>query len=105
MEGNVMKHCLLKIMLLIVICTAGLVPTSLSAAENPTVKQAAATINLNQATAEELQSLPGVGPALSERIIKYRTEYGPFRSVDQLTEVQGVGQAKLARFKDRLKLD
>jgi len=100
-----MKHCLLKIMLLIVICTAGLVPTSLPAAENSTVNQAVETISLNRASAEELQALPGVGPALSERIIKYRTEHGPFRTVDQLTEVQGVGQAKLARFKDRLKVD
>ena len=100
-----MKHCLLKILLLIVLCTAGLMPASLSAAENPTVNQAAATISLNRATAEELQALPGVGPALSERIIKYRTEHGPFRTVDQLTEVQGVGQAKLARFKDRLNVD
>ncbi len=100
-----MKHCLLKILLLIVLCTAGLMPTSLSAAENPAVNQAAATISLNRATAEELQALPGVGPALSERIIRYRTEHGPFRTVDQLTEVQGVGQAKLARFKDRLNVD
>ena len=100
-----MKPCLLKMLLLIVLCTAGLMPTSLSAAENPTVNHAAATISLNRATAEELQALPGVGPALSERIIKYRTEHGPFRTVDQLTEVQGVGQAKLARFKDRLNVD
>ncbi|MBW2474740.1 MAG: helix-hairpin-helix domain-containing protein [Deltaproteobacteria bacterium] len=62
-------------------------------------------MHLNQATAEQLQTLPGVGPALSERIVSYRDKHGPFRSVDQLAEVNGIGEAKLAKLKDQLTVD
>jgi competence protein ComEA len=52
-----------------------------------------------------LQVLPGVGPALSERIVSYRDEHGPFKSVDQLAEVKGIGEAKLAKLKNQLTVD
>ena len=51
-------------------------------------------INVNTAGLEQLQRLPGVGPAMSERIIQYRKENGPFTSADQLTEVSGIGPKK-----------
>ncbi|RLB67102.1 MAG: hypothetical protein DRH08_04490 [Deltaproteobacteria bacterium] len=97
-----MKHCLLMMVLLVVVAIAGLSPVSVLAAESPAASTVIETIHLNQATAEQLQTLTGVGPALSERIVVYRTEHGPFSSVDQLTEVKGVGQAKLAKFKSQL---
>jgi len=97
-----MKHCLLMMVLLVVVAIAGLSPVSVLAAESPAASTVIETIHLNQATAEQLQALPGVGPALSERIVVYRTEHGPFSSVDQLTEVKGVGQAKLAKFRTQL---
>lgn len=53
-------------------------------------------INLNSATATELESLPRIGPALAERIIAWRTENGPFRLVDELLSVPGIGDAILA---------
>ena len=95
--------CYLSMMVLIaVVAMAGLSPVSVVAAENPAANTVIEAIQLNQATAEELQALPGVGPALSERIVVYRTEHGPFKSLDQLTEVKGVGQAKLAKFREQL---
>jgi competence protein ComEA len=100
-----MKRYLLMTALLVAVSMAGLSPVSVCAADTPAATTLAETIHLNQATAEELQSLPGVGPALSERIVLYRTEHGPFRSVDQLTEVKGVGQTKLAKFKEQLTVD
>lgn len=48
-------------------------------------------IDINQATRVEWMQLPGVGPALSERIIEYRDEHGPFQSVEQLDEIKGIG--------------
>lgn len=100
-----MKHYLLMTVLLVVIAVAGLAPVSVTAAESPAASTVIETIHLNQATAEQLQALPGVGPALSERIVVYRTEHGAFRNVDQLTEVKGIGQAKLAKFRTQLTVD
>ena len=58
-----------------------------------------APLNLNTATLEQLDALPGVGPVLAQRILDYRTKHGAFRSVDQLRDVGGIGEAKFADLK------
>ena len=55
------------------------------------------TVNLNTATSEELQRLPGIGPALAERIIEFRERNGPFGSLAELDAVGGIGPAILAQ--------
>ena len=100
-----MKRYFAMMVLLVVFTMTGLVPVSSHAAENPAAKSAVEIIHLNQATAEQLQTLPGIGPSLSERIVLYRTEHGPFRTVDQLAEVKGVGQATLAKFRKQLTVE
>jgi len=57
-------------------------------------------VDLNTASPAQLDALPGVGPALAQRILDYRTEHGGFRSVDELRKVQGIGEAKFAQLKD-----
>jgi competence protein ComEA len=57
---------------------------------------ASAPIDLNTATVQQLDTLPGVGPVLAERIVDWRTEHGRFDSVDQLQEVSGIGPSRLA---------
>jgi competence protein ComEA len=57
-------------------------------------------IDLNSATAEQLDALPGVGPATAKAIIDHRTKNGPFRSVDDLLDVRGIGPAKLDALRD-----
>lgn len=52
-------------------------------------------VNINTASAAELEALPGIGPALAARIVEYRDGHGPFASVDDLTDVPGIGPAKL----------
>lgn len=64
--------------------------------------QAPALVNLNSATAEQLDALPGVGPVLAKRIVDYRTQHGPFGSVDQLREVSGIGAAKFASLRNKV---
>ena len=52
-------------------------------------------INLNTATAEQLEAIPGIGPVLAQRIIEYRQTHGRFQSVDELLEVRGIGPKRL----------
>jgi competence protein ComEA len=56
-------------------------------------------INLNTATAEQLDALPGVGPVLAQRIVDHRTAHGSFRAVDELREVDGIGETRFQRLK------
>jgi competence protein ComEA len=63
---------------------------------------AAGTVNLNTATSAQLQTLPGVGPVLADRIIAYRAEHGPFASVADLRKVTGIGDARYNELKDRV---
>ena len=57
-------------------------------------------ININTADSKELQTLPGIGPVLAQRIIDYRTEFGPFDSVYDLTLVNGIGLNTLEKLLD-----
>jgi competence protein ComEA len=59
-------------------------------------------INLNSATAEQLDDLPGIGPATAAAIVAYRRDHGPFQSVDQLLDVRGIGAAKLEQIRSLL---
>lgn len=61
-------------------------------------------IDLNSATLEQLDSLPGVGAVTAQRILEWRTTHGRFRSVDQLREVSGIGEAKFAKLKDLVRV-
>ncbi|MFF4521410.1 helix-hairpin-helix domain-containing protein [Streptomyces bluensis] len=56
----------------------------------------AAPVSLSTATADQLDTLPGVGPVLAQHIIDYRTQHGGFRSVDELREVNGIGDRRFA---------
>lgn len=59
-----------------------------------------AKVDLNSATEPELDALPGVGPTTARAILAWRTEHGRFTSVDQLSEVTGIGPSRLARIRD-----
>jgi competence protein ComEA len=56
-------------------------------------------IDLNRATATDLDALPGLGPALAQRIIDYRQKHGPFKNIDDLEKVSGIGSKKLEKIK------
>ncbi|HEY3685669.1 MAG TPA: ComEA family DNA-binding protein [Streptosporangiaceae bacterium] len=56
-------------------------------------------VSLNNGTAEQFDTLPGVGPVLAKRIIDYRTQHGGFHSVDELGDVQGIGPKRMADLK------
>ncbi len=59
-------------------------------------------IDLNTATASELETLPGVGPVLAARIVAFREDHGPFATVEDLLDVPGIGEAKLAQMRESI---
>jgi competence protein ComEA len=59
-------------------------------------------VNINKAGAEELDKIRGVGPAMAQRIIEFRQQNGPFKSVDDLVQVRGIGGSKLQKIKDQI---
>ena len=59
----------------------------------------AGPVQLSSATAEQLDSLPGIGPATAQKILDYRAEHGAFRSVEELDEVSGIGPTRVEQLK------
>jgi comEA protein len=65
-------------------------------------KPPAAPINLNTATSEELQQVPGIGPVTAEKILQMRKSYGAFKSVDDLSAIRGIGPKRLEKMRKYL---
>ncbi len=61
-----------------------------------------AAVDINSADTDLLQTLPGIGPALAERIVAYREEHGPFRYAYEITNVSGVGSGTYEKLRDRI---
>lgn len=64
----------------------------------------AASIDINTADAKTLEGLKGVGPAKAQAIVEYRTKNGPFKSVDDLEKVSGIGAATIAKNRDQISI-
>jgi competence ComEA-like helix-hairpin-helix protein len=65
-------------------------------------KPPAAPVNLNTATSEELQLVPGIGPVTAEKILQMRKSYGAFKSVDDLSAIRGIGPKRLEKMRKYL---
>ncbi|GLR62693.1 ComEA family DNA-binding protein [Marinospirillum insulare] len=103
MQGNSIKFkgLLCALLLLITFSGSGLASGQATSAsqEQATIQQSAARININQATAEQLSSLPGIGPAKAEAIILTREKQGRFTSTQELQAVKGIGEKTAAKLK------
>ncbi len=56
-------------------------------------------ININTASAEELQALPGIGPSISKRIVAFREENGPYKKIEDIMKVKGIGEKSFQKIK------
>jgi competence protein ComEA len=63
---------------------------------------AGAKININTASAEELDKLPGIGPSIAKAIIDYRTKNGSFKQIEDINDVKGIGDALFEKIKDQI---
>lgn len=72
-------------------------PPSLAAGQPQAEK-----VNINSATVDELVSLPGIGPSYAQRIVEYREKNGPFKKVEDLLNVRGIGEKTFERIRDRI---
>ena len=93
--------CALTLCLILLCCFVS-APAQESAAGSATAAETvdAAKINLNSATAEQLASLPGIGPATAKLIIEHRTNTGKFSRIEELMNIKGVGEKKFQNIKD-----
>lgn len=100
-----MKRCFLLLTILMTMVTA--LPTLLLAAPPAaaTTQAAVATVNLNSASAAELEALPGIGKATAEKIVAYRGEKGKFKAVDDLLKVKGVGKKSLDKIRALVRVE
>src|SRR5258708_16179379 len=73
-------------------------PAVLSAKKKPPLKP----VNINTANSEELQQVPGIGPATAEKILQMRKSYGAFKSVDDLLAIRGLGPKRLEKMRKYL---
>jgi competence protein ComEA len=82
------------------VAAPGGVPAPGGGTAGTTPAAAQAKVSLGAATPEQLDALPGVGPVTAQKIVDYRTEHGPFRSVDDLDQVPGIGPTRVENLRD-----
>ncbi len=80
----------------------GLVLTPVAALAQKGKATSTEKVNLNTATLEQLETLPGIGPAMAKRVIEYRTKVGKFNKIEEIINVKGIGEKKFQKIKDRL---
>jgi len=74
------------------------------AAKPPVVATVVSTevVNLNSATAAQIATLPGIGPKTADLVVQYRVKNGPFKKIEEIMNVRGVGEKSFLKIKDRL---
>jgi competence protein ComEA len=93
-----------KIMCVFLLCI-GMAISSVSVLAQKPNPATADKINLNAASAEQLESLPGIGPVTAKRIVDYRAKVGKFKRIEEIINIEGIGEKKFERIKDRLTIE
>ncbi|MBZ5516957.1 MAG: helix-hairpin-helix domain-containing protein [Acidobacteriia bacterium] len=94
-------------MLLVLFLTAPVQPCASQAARKPIPTEAAApamVLDINRATAQDFAQLPEIGPKLAQRIVAYREKHGPFRRVEDVLVIRGIGPKKWRKIRPYLRV-
>lgn len=89
---------------MVAIHAAPVLASAAPGAQQPASPAAAKTIDINQAGEEELTVIPGIGPAMAKRIVDFRQQNGPFRQVEDLMKVKGIGEKSLEKLRPYVKI-
>lgn len=81
------------------VCSLCAMPATLFAQDKPTATSAAAPLNLNTATLEQLETLPGIGRSTAQRILEHRQKNGSFKKIEELMNVKGIGEKAFLKLK------
>jgi comEA protein len=93
-----MEHHKLRVRLFLLLPFCFVFATTSEATKKPPLKP----ININTANSEELQQVPGIGPATADKILQMRKSYGAFKSVDDLLSIRGIGKKRLEKMRKYL---
>ena len=96
------RHCVPALVLVSLFAAA---PHAAAQSSSRTAAKAApsgAVVNINTASASELDALPGIGPKVAARIVEYRQKNGPFKKIEELMNVQGIGEKNFLKLKAQI---
>ena len=99
MVARLMKIGAAAFVLVAIVAAAG---GNSPAATNPAVKEKAELVDINSASAADLEKVPGIGPSLARRIVEFRDKNGPYSTVEDLLKIQGIGEKSLSHFREYL---
>jgi competence protein ComEA len=104
MEDEMNRRTMNFTLALLVCLSLALTPLSGFAQKSAASGKAVTTekVNLNSATLEQLQTLPGVGPSMAKKILEHRTKNGRFNKIEEILNVKGIGEKKFQKMRDRL---
>lgn len=96
-----LRVCLSAFALAVLVASGAAAQTSPARSESAPVKPAV-VVNLNTATAADLERLPGIGAKTAQRILDYRQKNGPFKKVEELMNIQGIGEKSFLKLRSQL---
>jgi competence protein ComEA len=99
--GGEMRSKRMSLAWTVILCL-GLVMSPALASAHKEKAASVEKVNLNTATLEQLQTLPGIGPSTAKGIIEHRTKSGKFTKIEEILNVKGIGEKKFQKIKDRL---
>ena len=97
-----MIRTLLSVFVLAVLVAAQPLAQSVQPKKDTAAAKAAVVVNLNTATATDLQELPGIGARTAVRIVDYRQKHGPFKKIEELMNVQGIGEKSFLKLRSQI---